>query len=499
VSRERQVKSGDAGRRELRLESDAEAVQIVTIHKSKGLEYGIVFCHCLWETKEDRASDGVLVHEDDGVVLDYGSDRQEERRRRAEAERAAEELRLAYVALTRAKWRCYVGWGVIKQAAHSALGWLLRPPAEIAEGMSCEELLDAGRNGMGAGAGWLERLQAFVTEHDGFMECHVLAEEPTGRPWPSPESAIAAPPVPRRFRAADQLVRLGTASFTSLIRGHESHVDERDVADPGSADGSAMPATGIFAFAKGRRTGDLLHAVFEHADFQAVAGERTRAEVERLVARDPRVVGDMGAPAAVEAILAMLHRVTSAPLPGADFALRDVPTSTTLREWPFVLPLAPVTGRTLASIFETHAGTASLRAYGRQLARLSRQEVQGYLTGVVDLAFTHGGRWYVVDWKSNHLGDACERYDAAAIEAEMTSHHYVLQYHLYVLALHRYLRARLPGYAYETHMGGTWYAFVRGVQGTSRYGWWDDRPGSDLVEALDRTLVQGAMQAEGER
>jgi exodeoxyribonuclease V beta subunit len=333
------------------------------------------------------------------------------------------------------------------------------------------------------------------------MECHVLGDMPEVPRWRKPEPPSASPPAARRFTATRQLVWRGTSSFTSLVRGHEGHAEERDVADPGSADAAAaapVPPAGIFAFAKGRRTGDLFHAVFEHADFQAADAPETRALVERLVARDPGIAGALGAEAAAEAIVAMLRRVTAAPLPGADFALRDVATASTLREWPFVLPLAAVTGRTLAAAFEAHAGSGVLREYGRRLERLSRREVQGWLTGVVDLAFTHGGRWYVADWKSNHLGDACERYGPAAVSAEMTAHHYVLQYHLYVLALHRYLTVRQPGYDYDAHMGGVWYAFVRGIDGAPEHGWWHDRPPRALVEALDEALVQGAVEREAE-
>ena len=493
LARERQVRAPDGGRRELRLETDADAVQIVTIHRSKGLEYGVVFCNCLWETRDDT-DDGVLVHEAGGMVLDYGSPDRERRERQAAAERAAEELRLAYVAVTRARWRCYVGWGVIRDASHSALGWLLRPETDIAEGMSCEELLEAARGGAGDRGMWLKRLEAFAATHPRFMECHVLAEDvPAGR-WAGHRTEVAAAPSVRKFTAAAQLVRLGTASFTSLIRGHESAADERDVADPAAAPAAAVAPAGIFALARGRRTGDLLHAVFEDADFEAVDAPATRAMVERHVARDPGLAGSIGTEAAADAILDALRQVTSATLPGAAFALREVPKSDTLREWQFVLPLAPVTGRRLAAAFAAHA-CGPVQAYSARLARLSPVEVRGYLTGIMDLAFTHHGRWYVADWKSNHLGDAAGQYDAAAIEAEMTAHHYILQYHLYVLALHRHLSVRLPGYDYDRHVGGVWYAFVRGIDGSAAHGWWHDRPPRALVEALDRLLVQGAIEA----
>jgi exodeoxyribonuclease V beta subunit len=114
----------------------------------------------------------------------------------------------------------------------------------------------------------------------------------------------------------------------------------------------------------------------------------------------------------------------------------------------------------------------------------------------VDIAFTHGSRWYVADWKSNHLGDSPASYDEGTILREMSANHYILQYHLYLLALHRYLAVRQPGYDYDSHIGGAWYAFVRGIDGSPGRGWWHDRPPRALIEALDAALVAPAMRAE---
>jgi len=99
----------------------------------------------------------------------------------------------------------------------------------------------------------------------------------------------------------------------------------------------------------------------------------------------------------------------------------------------------------------------------------------------------------VLDWKSNHLGSAAEDYERAALEGEMFANHYTLQYHLYVLALHRFLRTRLRDYDYDRHVGGMWYVFLRGVDGASERGWYHDRPPRALIEALDAVLVADAV------
>ena len=120
--------------------------------------------------------------------------------------------------------------------------------------------------------------------------------------------------------------------------------------------------------------------------------------------------------------------------------------------------------------------------------------MRGFLTGFVDALCVQDGRWFVVDWKSNHLGDRVEDYGPEALWSSMTEHHYVLQYHLYVLALHRHLAARLADYDYDRDFGGVAYVFLRGLGGPGDLGVYEDRPPRPLVEALD-ALVAGREDA----
>ncbi len=138
------------------------------------------------------------------------------------------------------------------------------------------------------------------------------------------------------------------------------------------------------------------------------------------------------------------------------------------------------------------AGSEPARAYSRQLAGLETFDVHGFLTGSVDLLFRHRGRWHLVDWKSNYLGATTACYEPHELERAMFSEHYTLQYHLYVLALHRFLRSRVADYDYDRDIGGVWYAFLRGIDGESPRGWYHDRPPRALIEALDAALLETA-------
>ncbi len=108
--------------------------------------------------------------------------------------------------------------------------------------------------------------------------------------------------------------------------------------------------------------------------------------------------------------------------------------------------------------------------------RLDARAIHGYLKGYVDLVFEHDDRWYIIDWKSNHLGNTPGEYDQDGLWRPMVDHHYILQYHLYCAALHQFLGSRVKGYDYEQHFGGVFYAFVRGIEGTGDNGWYHDRP-----------------------
>ena len=137
-----------------------------------------------------------------------------------------------------------------------------------------------------------------------------------------------------------------------------------------------------------------------------------------------------------------------------------------------------------------------LAAHGFPDVALEAGILRGFVKGFIDMIVEHGGRFWIIDWKSNHLGDTPADYDAAPLDEAMASHAYHLQALFYVVALHRYLRTRLAGYAYEKHVGGYLYLFVRGVRpdwrhGNQAAGVHAGRPERALVDALDRLMSGG--------
>jgi exodeoxyribonuclease V beta subunit len=492
VARERQLASVPE-RREQRLESDAEAVQIMTIHKAKGLQWPVVFLPFLWQMPEppkaileQSVAIATVPDPTDATQtirrIDIGSPSIEETQALAAENDADEAMRLAYVALTRAESRCYVVWGWISKGEQSAVARLLRDGGSLEQ---VERLADA------------HPAQMSRSDHR-FVEDRLAVGDPThsearvsaSEALPVERPARQFVPTPRRFEG------WRTSSYSALRSGrHDTALPDRDVEDPPLPVPSEMVApvsTGIFAIKKGPEIGDALHYLLEHLDFPAT---RTTTSLEEALpaARIEEALARFGVPRrdddrwSLADIQRVLRDTCMTPIPGADFTLAEVPKDVTLREWKFTIPVGRFDLDTIADALATHGG-AHARRYAEKVRRMRAERFAGYLTGVVDLAFEHAGRWWIMDWKSNHLGDLRTDYHAERMDEAMQLSDYTLQYHLYLVALHRHLRARVPGYDPATHWGGIAYVFLRGVADGSETGWFRDTPSPALITALDAAL-----------
>jgi len=189
--------------------------------------------------------------------------------------------------------------------------------------------------------------------------------------------------------------------------------------------------------------------------------------------------------AALDAVVQMLERVRTSDL-GAGLRLTDLPAAARVAEFEFQFPVG-VSLRRLHEICARHGCGGAISANLPALA------LNGMLTGFADLIFEFGGRYHVLDYKSNRLGAHLSDYRGTALNAAMDQHHYPLQALLYTVALHRYLRERLPGYAPQIHLGESWYLFLRGVGLETDAGVWQQRWPAALIEDLDAAFAQEAM------
>lgn len=482
----------DGRQRELRLESDADAVRIVTVHGSKGLEYEVVFCPFLWQAKVPKGQ-RFLAPNDAGLGFDYwlsvSEDREQQLAQRRAEVQLAEDLRLCYVALTRARRRLYVYDAAAKDAEHSALAWLLhRGDDQDPAGWSarCGDRL----------AEWPTDAQRVAKASGGKIECVVLTRPaaPTALlrgPASSPEVAVR--PFPTR-----PLDPYTITSFTALLARAQDQLELRDHAEPALEapldDPTALPAptepTELFAFARGAAAGTCLHEALEHFEFAAAEPAAAALAVAERTLRRHNLLVASAHPAPLDptaAVAAMLLDIVQVRWPGTELRLCEIPPQRRAPEWQFFLDVGPIAPQRLADVLRRH-GDLELRGYADRLLRLSPQQLHGFLSGFVDLVACHQDRYYLFDWKSNWLSNRAADYDDSALHDDMQRHDYVLQYLLYAVALHRHLGRQQPGYDYDLHFGGIGYAYLRAVKPDSALGLYFRKPVRAVVEALDAAI-----------
>jgi len=469
----------------LRLESDEAAVRVVTIHKSKGLEYPVVFIPFMWDGSEIRDEAWTFHDHNDRfqLTLDLGSPEQETHRALAQQELLAENLRLLYVALTRAKNMCYLVLGRISGSETSALAYLFHGPRRV----DPENVMEATASRyLQLDAPEVARdLKTLVHEAKGNIGLESLSQETfEGSTTPSePEGQLAC----RRFSR-----KIGSdwkvSSFSSLVSGKETHaeVPDYDLApaeeSPGVAEGQT--AQGIFSFPKGARAGTFLHDVFEHLDYT----DKTPDRGETLIAHKLSQYGLESSWA--ETILQLVARVLCTPLmPG--LMLSNIEKKDRLNELEFHFPLRRIRPESFRAVFTGDTGDNSLSEFPETIERLRFSPTRGFMKGFMDLVFRWKDRFYLVDWKSNHLGEHLKDYGQDSLRSVMRKEFYILQYSIYILALDQYLRLRQPGYTYENHFGGVFYIFLRGVDPEKKgdYGIYRDLPPPERILALRRALM----------
>ncbi|MEA4328590.1 exodeoxyribonuclease V subunit beta [Klebsiella pneumoniae] len=456
----------NAASQQMRLESDKHLVQIVTIHKSKGLEYPLVWLPFI---ARFRKQDQAFYHDREtfAAVLDLGQD--EASLELAEAERLAEDLRLLYVALTRAVWHCSLGVAPLSSRKSgnsdfhlSALGRLLQ----------AGEAMDA--------AGLAARLADF---------CHGdIALQRPGEldltPWQAPAATIprlSARELQRRI-ADDWRVTSYSGLQQHGFSGGQDLLPRLDVDAAGVGEVVEEPQLTPHQFPRGAAPGTFLHSLFEELDFTQPVPEGWMAEKLQLSGFDAQ-----WAPVLTD----WLGGVLKTRLPGPDIALNQLAARDKQVEMAFYLPIA--------QLLTAERLDALIRQYDPLSADtppLDFRQVRGMLKGFIDLVFRHEGRYYLLDYKSNWMGEDREAYTRPAMEQAMRAHRYDLQYQLYSLALHRYLRHRLADYDYDRHFGGVIYLFLRGMDGQEGgQGIFTTRPVRPLIDGLDQ-LFAGETQEE---
>lgn len=506
LAEQRNVESLRLEEHQLRLESDERAVKIVTIHKSKGLEYPVVFCPYGWESSFVKDNE-IIFHQPDNrdgrqrLTLDLGSDSFGLNRIHAQNELLAENVRLLYVALTRAKSKCYLAWGRIKDADSSAPAYLMHGASRAEMDYRCEDLVAALDQHVRAksDAERIEDLNRLAKKSGGSIEILDLPEH-AGRCF-FEQAGTAEQMVCRRFTGEiDRTWKV--SSYSSLVSRRTTDIDlpDRDAfvelfKAPTGADGKGSDAResteghDIFGFPGGSHAGNFFHDLFEHLDYTACSPEALRQPVQHKL----EAYGFDGGwqPTIIETIVHVLNVVLKADAP--ELTLSSIALNDRINEMEFYFPVHPIAPQTLRSVFRQHGHSDGAGHYPIGLEKLVFSPAAGFMKGYIDLVFRHQQRFYLIDWKSNYLGATIDSYRTDAVRQAMRESDYILQYHLYVLALCQYLRQRSPGFRYESDFGGVFYLFIRGIDSRRgpQFGIYHDRPQPELINALGKALIPG--------
>jgi len=443
---------------ELRLESDEQAVKVVTMHAVKGLEYPIVFCPYLWYRPPflKKEKNCITYHDqENNQVADLGSADFHTRHEAALKEELAEETRLLYVAVTRASCRCYVFWADVSGVASkdSALAWLLSLNeckniheqtdriAELCKNPSVELRL-VERFAAGS-----QRLREKDDEQQ-VLQCRTFSRSLLPGEWlMTSYSALA-----------------GSGHLPALYEGDEQSED---------GDNSRK----IYNLPLGASFGNVVHELFEDLPFAKFAGDNDYEEDCVVQCRRFGVSVD------TRQLMSLLGDVVSSPIKAESgkelFHLADLDEQDVLKEMPFYFHLRE----------ESTERINELLAFSPVVQPVQERKLKGYLTGFVDLVCRHKGKYYIMDYKTNYLGDHFCDYEKDLLVTAMHDHNYGLQYWIYTLVLHRFLMNTVPGYEYGENFGGVFYLFVRGMSPElPGNGLFFDRPDISVLDALHKHL-----------
>ena len=469
---EKQIQGEGRQEAQIRLESERQLVKIVSIHKSKGLEYDLVWLPFLAVPSKIPTAGDMNVYyskERDETLWDM-----ENRNLNALYEETfAEELRLLYVALTRAKYQMAFALPTQFDKKWNALHYVLSQ-GEIGKEIALsapkdtETLLQTFKEKMQDNVEICTRpnLEAFPALSINTKNDELKAAEFTGnieQDW-----RITS------FTSIEQAHRRQHYFTESAGKKHTVFDDAKDYDSQNAIEISTAllneNESSILDLPRGKQVGTALHRHFENCYFSDLANTEEIDKLRQSLQLDETFT---------EPLQNWLQQISHTPLSNEiGIALADLANKDCIKEMPFYLAIR--------EHFDVEAFNHALKAHHHLPSEpLQFEQIQGIVRGSIDLVFRHNGKYYLVDYKSNFLGSTLADYNQEALKKEMLHSHYDWQYLIYTLALHRYLQSVVPHYDYARDFGGVFYLFLRGMNGELQSGVFYDRPSVELITELD--------------
>ncbi len=478
---------------QVRLASDEGKPQIVTIHKSKGLQFPIVICPFMSLLRPKPNPKIALYHDrerSDNLVINFAPQEQSAASIQATREEYAEQIRLIYVALTRAVDECRLYLSPEKSKSKTE-----RSRSSFCQLVLGEDAATSIDNDLDASSTLLQRIQNFdsslIETRTRSVNDLVSAPLSLVNRQPDSFSPIKALPIPAgtapRFERILSFSTISRIARSQQVAPDELFNDETALERetlPNLPENSTEPSQSgphIFSLPKGAQTGNLIHAIFEEADFQDTRNlyETVSQTFNRL-----RYGYAEYKPILCDHVRMILERDLAEGI-----SLGKVEPEQRIPELEFAYPTGQDALRKMARAFEEHPSPGIPRSWAKSLPLRDAHADPSFLRGFVDLVFEFSGKLFIIDWKSNHLGDRPADYNPSALAEAMGHHDYYLQYCLYSVALLRYLRLRYPTDDPHERFGGVFYLFIRGIEDDGFNGIFYDKPDSALLNALDQALA----------
>ena len=456
--------NGDNNEQKQRLESEKDLVQVSTLHKSKGLEYDIVFMP--FTGLHQKARDCLYHDPDQDHQLFYDLDNDKNHLALTEKEQLAEDLRLLYVGLTRSVYRCYIGIGSYKTGrvknsplVKSALGYICM--------QTSKDLLAGDNDTLN---GYLDKMRL---SSNNISVRSMPAENELSYVITQEENALQAP----NIFTGNVERNWWISSYSSLSRFHTaSHQPVEKMNETTElVEVEREPQKTPFSFPRGAKHGSFLHLLFELIDFQNTDKGVMSDIIEEQLTKHLYDDIDVWTPVLSD----WFKSILAFPLLGK-LALEQLLPGSKKIEMQFFIDMKPLQAYQVNQLLKQYDPLS------KRAGELQFQTVQGYLKGFIDLTFEFEGKYYLLDYKSNYLGDKLSDYNQNNIENMMIEHRYDFQYQLYTLALHRLLRSRIADYNYDQHIGGVFYTFIRGMQDDPNCGLYFNKPDFALIDGLDK-------------
>ncbi len=454
---------------EIRLETDEKAVKIISIHKSKGLEFDIVFCPFLWSLKPKFPYDFFSYHDperDNNITFVLDNNKELQGYDIAMKETKAEMSRMLYVAITRAKYKLYIHHVGNSSKKDNLLQYLLH-----------------GKEGYPN----IEDLVRLQTESNSLIRYRVVEEQDENTPFIRESDEVQNLQAREFTRNIGDIMRIASYSYISTgshrydqfesIDEYESITQDKEKEANKKA---SLPEDSILKFPAGPIAGQMMHEIFEHSDFMDITN------VNQIITNMLHKYGyKTDNNDYIKALGDMFRNVISTHLPSeTSFKLSDISKQDRIDEMEFFYPMEGFDINTLRDAFKAGKGKI-YRNYLEYLDELSFSKINGFMHGFIDLTFRHNGKYYIIDWKSNRLGYEKEKY--RELFTPMAESHYILQYHIYTAALLLYLENNIDGFSYEDDFGGIFYVFIRMVSpeyqnGTGIFHHKPEKPVIDLIK-----------------